>query len=131
MVSVIIKNGCQDCESGKGHRPLPDDKCSFCSEYLRYGPEFPEDGSDEDIEDYFEDYDDTYAVCCGHVFECLGCLGGGHPVGYGSTPECIRCGEMHRAAYYTCCGHRQRYVHEDDNEFGDVSDDDDYEEDDF
>jgi hypothetical protein len=122
---AVILNNCSECESGKGHRPSYDSRCSFCDEYLIYVPELDDDSNDED----FDDIDDTFAVCCGHIFGCLECLSGGHPVGFGSTPDCIRCGEMHSVTEFVCCGHKQRYVGEDDNEFDDLSDDDDYEED--
>jgi hypothetical protein len=108
-------NSCSVCASDTGHRPTQDLTCTFCGKYLNYLPEFDDTSSEED----FEDIDDSYAMCCGHTFGCLGCFDGGHPVGFGSTPDCIRCGEMHHSTYFVCCGHRQRYVGEDDNEFDD------------
>ncbi len=122
---TVIKNNCSECARRLGHRPSSESKCSFCGEYLIYVPEFDDSSSDEE----FEEIDDTYAMCCGHTFGCLGCFDGGHPVGFGSTPDCMRCGELHHVTEFVCCGHKQRYVGEDYNEFNDLSDDDDYEED--
>ena len=112
---TTIKNNCSECASGLGHRPSDESKCTFCGEYLNYVPAFDDTSSDED----FDDIDDSYAMCCGHTFGCLGCFDGGHPAGYGSTPDCMRCGELHHATEFVCCGHKQRYVGEDDNEFDD------------